>query len=109
MALNKRFITVRMMRGPTQLELYFGHCGRAPLSGDSISKREVWIRAVIGTVFAIGAIFCLIKGCAPVETIAFVAASRALIGKRSESVGRSEDFPRGSEDYRKIKTPTISA
>ena len=87
MALNKRFTTVRMMRRPTQLELHFRHCGHAPLSGDSIGKSEVWIRAAVGTVFAIGAIFCLIKGCAPVETISFVAASRALIGKRRESVG----------------------
>lgn len=84
MALNKRFTTVRMMRGPTQLELHFGHCGRAPLSGDSIGKSEVWIRAAVGTVFAIGAIFCLIKGCAPVETIAFVVATRALLDRPRE-------------------------
>ena len=108
MALNKRFTTVRMMRGPTQLELHFRHCGHAPLSGDSISKSEVWIRAVVGTVFAIGAIFCLINGSAPAETIAFVAASHALLVRRSEGMSRSEDFPKGSEDYREIKTPAIS-
>jgi hypothetical protein len=109
MALNKRFTTARMMQGLTQLELHFGLCGRAPLSGNSIGKAEVWIRAAVGTVFAIGAIFGLIKGSAPAETIAFVAASHALLGRRSEGLCKSEDFSEKSEDYRKIKAPGISA
>jgi hypothetical protein len=108
MASNKRFTTARMMQGLTQLELHFGLCGRAPLSGNIIGKAEVWIRATVGTVFAIGAIFGLIKGSAPAETIAFVAASHALLGRRSERVGRSEDSSGKSEDHRKIRIAGIS-
>jgi hypothetical protein len=52
---------------------------------NSTRKAEVWIRLAVGTVFAFGAIFCLFKGAAPVETMSFVVATHALLGRPSDS------------------------
>jgi hypothetical protein len=52
---------------------------------NSTGKAEIWIRFAVGTVFAFGAIFCLFKGTAPVETMSFVVATQALLGRPSGS------------------------
>ena len=50
-----------------------------------IGKAEYWVRAAVGMVFAVAAILCLFKGSVAPETIAFVAATQALLGKRARS------------------------
>jgi hypothetical protein len=78
MAANKRLKAARVLKGLTRL----GRSGCAPMRVNSIGKTGDWIRAAVGTAFAVGAILCLVKGRAPAETIAFVAATHALLKDR---------------------------